>query len=97
MADLSDINLEFSARVLVSGTMDFETLQDYRGSVEDYIENNLDDCEVEIENIEESLNVVPAEDYYRLKLLVKKQVAQLEELSETVISLNTQINALRGN
>ena len=97
MVDLSDIELEFSAQVLVSGAMDFDTLQDYMGNVEDYIINNMDDCDVEVSDIQESLNVVSSDDYFRLKLLVEKQVDQLEELAETVISLNEQIEVLRGN
>ena len=115
MVDLSDFELEFSAQVTVSGTMDFDELVEYRGDVEDYIENNIHDCDVEIQDIEESLNIFTEEEYTNLvrnhdkktlrlrdeivtlKLLVEKQVNQLEELAETVISLNEQIEVLRGN
>ena len=108
MVDLSDFELEFSAQVTVSGTMDFDELVEYRGDVEDYIENNIHDCDVEIQDIEESLNIFTEEEYTNLvrnhdkkTLRLRDEIVTLKQnldtLSETVISLNEQIEVLRGN
>jgi len=108
MDKIHDIVLDFSAQVLVHGTMDFDELLEYNGDVEDYVENNMQDCDVEIQDIQESLNIFTQEEYTNLvrnhdnafsilneELAIQK--AHVTTLSETVISLNEQIKVLRGN